>query len=171
MNSTVLVSIGGLILTAVFYVQAGKLPSMAKRLPSLLIWIVAILAILMLVEEIIKQSKSKKKRIAAEQSGHQDQSLVDGLREEIAAEDGAKKEPIHWRVLIFFSAAVVAYVLLIPWLGYLLTTVSFMAGVLFVSGASKWSRALLVGIGFTFFVWVVFVWFLRLPAPLFPWFM
>lgn len=168
MNSTVLVSIGGLVLTVVFYLQAQKLPSMAKRLPGLLIWIVAILAILMLVEELIKKRKAKKQRDDDLQNEHQAHSLLDELHSEIA--DDEIKEPIHWRVLIFFSVAVVAYVLLIPWLGYLLSTVAFMAGVLIVSGASKWLLATSVGVGFTFFIWVVFVWFLRLPAPLLPWF-
>ena len=155
MNATILVAIAGLILTAVFYHEAMELPAVAQRLPVLLIWIVAILAVLMIVEEILKKRRLQQQKITSE----------DTQSEAIPTE----KTPINWLVVVPFVAAVFIYIALIPVVGYLLTTVVFLIGILAISRTVSWLKATLIGVGITLFVWVVFVWLLRLPVPLFPW--
>jgi|SRR5699024_4522890 len=155
MNATILVAIAGLILTAVFYHEAMELPAVAQRLPVLLIWIVAILAVLMIVEEILKKRRLQQQKTTSE----------DTQSEAIPTE----KTPINWLVVVPFVAAVFIYIALIPVVGYLLTTVVFLIGILAISRTVSWLKATLIGVGITLFVWVVFVWLLRLPVPLFPW--
>lgn len=149
MNSTYIVGIGALFLAGIFYFQLDGMPSVAQRLPGLLIWIVAILAVLMLIEETVKKRRLRK---AAQ--------IVD---------DDTPMEPVNWKVAISFSVAVVVYVALIPVAGYLITTIIFMAGVLLFSQTIRALSAVLISLGLTAFVWVVFIWALGLPVPLLPW--
>ncbi|NYT78818.1 tripartite tricarboxylate transporter TctB family protein [Alcaligenaceae bacterium] len=149
MNSTHVVGIGALILTGIFYFQLEGLPSVAQRLPGLLIWIVAILAILMLAEEAVKKRRLRKVTQTVE--------------------DDAPLPPINWKVAISFSVALVVYVALIPVVGYIITTIIFMAGVLLFSQTIRARSAVLISVGLTAFVWVVFIWALGLPVPLLPW--
>jgi|SRR5690625_269788 len=156
MNATILVAIAGLVLTAVFYQQAMDLPSVAQRLPVLLIWIVAGLAVLMIIEEVLK-----KRRYRQQQGMTDDDTQIES--------SAAEKTPINWVVVVPFVLAVFVYIALIPVVGYLLTTVVFLVGVLALSHTVSWPKAILIGVGITLFVWVIFVWLLRLPVPLFPW--
>src|SRR5699024_969319 len=98
MNATILVAIAGLILTAVFYHEAMELPSVAQRLPVLLIWIVAILAVLMIIEEILKKRRLKQQEIASEDT-------------QLAAIT-PEKTPINWVVVVPFVGAVFVYIAL-----------------------------------------------------------
>ena len=174
MNSTFIVGIGSLILTGVFYYQLRSLPSVAQRLPGLLVWIVAGLALLMIVEEVLKQRRLRNASQDApaiepvQRHGHEQVGVAAAAAPEID-DDDAPPEPINWKVLISFSVALVAYVALIDTVGYVITTVIFMAGVLFFSKTIRPLTAVLVSLGLTAFVWLVFVWALGLPVPLLPW--
>lgn len=176
MNSTFIVGIGSLILTGVFYYQLRSLPSVAQRLPGLLVWIVAGLALLMIVEEVLKQRRLRNASQdapaiePAQRHGHEHGQ--DGVAAAAVPEmddDDTPPEPINWKVIISFSVALVAYVALIDTVGYVITTVIFMAGVLFFSRTIRPLTAVLVSLGLTAFVWLVFVWALGLPVPLLPW--
>lgn len=171
MNSTYTVGVGALILTAIFYHQLDGVPSVAQRLPGLLIWIVAILAVLMIIEETLKQRRLRKESAASASTSAARVSEPDDLAQTppTADNEDAPLDPINWKVFIAFSVALVAYVWLIPIAGYLITTVVFMGGVLLFSGTIRPITAILASLGLTAFVWLVFVWALGLPVPLLPW--
>lgn len=159
MNSTYVVGVGALILTGVFYTQAENLPSVAKQLPMPLIMIVAILAVLMILEEALKQRREQKQS-----------STQTTQKSDVHDSDGeAPLDPINWRVFVSFLLALLAYIWLIPILGYVITTAAFIVGVLLCSKTIKPVTSLLIALGFTAFVWLVFVWALGLPVPLLPW--
>ena len=84
------------------------------------------------------------------------------------AEDDEPIPPIIWAVLCLFGAAIVGYVALIPYLGYLITTPLFITGALLVAKAVRPLTAVMVGGFTTAFVWAVFIWALGLPVPLLP---
>lgn len=174
MNSTILVGVAALILAGVFYNQADGLPSVAQRLPVLLIWIVAGLAVLMIIEEIRKQRRLKLEASLKSASEANLSMTSDGVAAEPEVlitpdDDDIPPEPINWKAAIPFTAALVAYVALIPTLGYIVTTIVFMTGVLLLGRTIRVSSAIFIAVGMTAFVWLVFIWTLGLPVPLFPW--
>ncbi len=173
MNSTILVGIAALVLTVVFHQQAADLPDVAQRLPALLIWIVAALAVLMILEEILKLRRQKLRPATSQDLAEAPASTMtpspSGTAAATAPNEDPPLPPIHWRVVIPFSLALAAYVWLISIVGYLLTTAVFMAAVLAFSRTVRIRTAVLVGLGMTAFIWVVFIWMLGLPVPLLPW--
>ena len=183
MNSTYAVGVGALILVGIFFGQIGSLPGVAQRLPVLLIWIVGALAVMMIIEEVLKQRRLKRPenvttddRPAEEIDQTQAATTVnDHIAGDIAADKDApvgpddELPPINWTAAVSFSLALLAYVWLIPIAGYVVTTTLFMAGVLLVSKTIRPMTAILIAVGVTAFVWLVFVWALGLPVPLLPW--
>ncbi len=157
MNSVYLSGIGGLVLAAVFYGQLEELPHVAQRLPGLLIWIVGGLAVLMVLEEFWRQRRARP------------QASVDTPADGDAPAAPEAPGKVNWPMAIGFSLATTAYVWLIPILGYIITTVGFVAGTLLASRIVRPSVAILYALGATAFVWLVFIWALGLPAPLAPW--
>lgn len=150
MNSTIALGVASIVFALVLRTQTGGFPEVAQRLPVLLIWIVVAMAILMFVEEAFKRRAARR-------------AAADAL-----PADEEPPPPINWLVLCVFGAAIVAYVALIPVLGYVITTPVFITGALLASRTVSPSKAVLVGVGATVFVWVVFVWALSLPVPILP---
>lgn len=150
MNSTFVLAAAAIVVALVFHSQAQDFPATAQRMPVLLTWIVIALALLMVVEELLKRRLSRRSGKPA---------LVDA-DEPLPA--------INWPVMGLFSAATVGYVVLVPWLGYLLATPLFVGGGAVLSKTLSWPKALLLGLGTTGAVWGVFVWALSLPVPLLP---
>ncbi|RKD95171.1 tripartite tricarboxylate transporter TctB family protein [Halopiger aswanensis] len=60
---------------------------------------------------------------------------------------------------------VVCYVLLLPWFGFVLTTVGFLAVSMWYSGVRSPLRLAAVAVGLTVLLYYVFVVFLRVPLP------
>lgn len=67
-----------------------------------------------------------------------------------------------------FSAALIAYVLMLEVAGYVVATVVFLLGCFLATQALSWPRALLVTGAVTVVIYGVFVAFLRLPLDLVP---
>lgn len=153
MNSTIVLGVATIGFALVFRSQSHDLPEQAQRLPVLLIWVVIGLAVLMIIEELLKRRLARRNAEAG-----------------IAAnlEDDEPLPPINWAVLAIFSAAAALYVVLIPYLGYLITTPTFLIGGLLISKTMPIHKALLVGLLATATVWAIFVWALSLPIPLLP---
>lgn len=187
MNSTYVVGVCALILAAIFHMQADGLPSVARQLPIPLIWIVSVLAVLMMLEEFIKQRRLNREARASDdtQVDANTLTIVDDVITQTSLEKAATQtaedsgvpvadteaplDPINWKVFVSFSLTLFAYIWLIPVLGYIITTVTFIVGVLVFSRTIQPWSAILIAVGFTAFVWVVFVWALGLPVPLLPW--
>ncbi|MBE0546186.1 MAG: tripartite tricarboxylate transporter TctB family protein [Rubrivivax sp.] len=152
MNSAIAMGLVSIAFALMLGAQTGGFPEVAQRLPVLLIWIVVAMAALMIVEETLKRRATRRRAAAGT-------SIED---------DEPPPPPINWLVLCTFSAAIVAYVALIPVVGYVITTPVFITGALLASRTVSPSKAVLVGVGATVFVWVVFVWALSLPVPILP---
>jgi hypothetical protein len=150
MNSTLVLGTAAIIFALFLRTQTSAFPEVAQRLPVLLIWIIVGLALLMFVEEFLQR------RAARRASG------------DLASADNEPLAPINLRVVAAFGVAIVMYVILIPVVGYLVTTPLFMAGSLLVARTLSPSKSILIGIGATAFVWAVFVWALSLPVPILP---
>lgn len=150
MNSTFILGIASIIFALVFRSQSENFPEVAKRLPVLLIWLVVALAVMMITEEVLKRRKVR--------------SAASGA----PIEKDEVLPPVNWFVLCSFGAAIIAYVALIPIVGYLIVTPVFVAGTLLVSRTLSPLKAILVGAVATAFVWAIFVWALNLPVQLLP---
>lgn len=149
MNSTFALAAAAIVFALVFHSQAQDFPATAQRMPVLLTWIVVALAVMMIAEELLKRRLSRR-------NGRP------------ALADDAPLPAINWPVMGLFSAAIVGYVALVPWLGYLLATPLFVSGGALLSKTLGWPKALLLGLGATATVWAVFIWALSLPVPLLP---
>lgn len=148
MNSAITLGIASIALALVFRAQATGLPEVAMRLPVLLIWLVIGLAVMMIIEELLK--RRKKGRAAT--------AFVD---EEVLP-------PVKWPVLGAFGAAIVTYVALIPIAGYLLITPVFISGGLLIGKTVSPTKAILIGLIATALVWAIFIWALSLPIQILP---
>lgn len=64
----------------------------------------------------------------------------------------------------------VAYILVLPWLGYLLSVAALIAATTYFQGGSLSGRSILVAISGAVCFWVLFIWLLRIqyPAGLWP---
>jgi hypothetical protein len=153
LNSALLVALGAVGIAAVFGSQAMGYPIEARRLPLLLVWLVAGLAVLVVFEEIFKWRR--RRRLANEGAA-------------VEADASGAVHPVVWSALIPYAITIFAYVAIIPRAGYLITTVVFLIGVLLVSRTVRPLTALAVAIGVTGAIWVIFIWLLRLPVPLLP---
>lgn len=150
MNSTIILGIATIAFALVFRAQAANLPDVAQRMPVLLYWIVIGLAALMIIEELLKRRNARR---AGADARTDDEEAV---------------RPINWSVLMLFGAAIIAYVALIPIVGYLIMTPVFIAGAIIISQTLSPLKAVTMGIVATAFVWAVFIWALKLPVPLLP---
>lgn len=150
MNSTIILGIATILFALVFRAQATNFPDVAQRMPVLLYWIVIGLAVMMIIEELLKRRTAR--RADPDVPVAQDDILP----------------AINWLVVLMFSAAIIAYVVLIPIVGYLIMTPVFIAGTLVVSRTMSPVQAVLIGVIATAFVWFVFIWGLKLPVPILP---
>ena len=64
----------------------------------------------------------------------------------------------------------VGYIVVLPWLGYLLSVAALIAATTYFQGGSIDRRSILVAISGAFCFWVLFIWLLRIqyPAGLWP---
>lgn len=150
MNSTIVLGILSIALAIAFRTQTDGYPETAQRLPVLLIWLVGILAVMMILEDVLKRHRAR--QAAPAQPDFEDKPA----------------SPINWTALCAFGAAIVTYVALIPVVGYLVTTTTFISGSLLVSRIMSPAKALLIGIATTAGVWALFIWALNLPVPVLP---
>ena len=64
----------------------------------------------------------------------------------------------------------IAYIVVLPWLGYLLSVAALIAATTYFQGGSINRRSILVAISGALCLWVLFIWLLRIqyPAGLWP---
>ncbi|MGE4371109.1 MAG: tripartite tricarboxylate transporter TctB family protein [Burkholderiaceae bacterium] len=148
MNSTLIVGVASIALALLFRAESSELPAAALRLPSLLIWVVVGLSVLMIAEELIKRRKAR--------AGNP----VD--------DDDEPLPPINWPALLMFGAAIIVYIALVPIAGYLVVTPVFLIGGMIVSKTLSPIKAVVVGGLTTAVIGGIFIWMLQLPIPLFP---
>ena len=64
----------------------------------------------------------------------------------------------------------IAYIVVLPWLGYLVSVAGLIATTIYFQGGSINGRSILVAISGALFFWLLFIWVLRIqyPAGLWP---
>lgn len=72
--------------------------------------------------------------------------------------------PASWWRPLAVAGLLVAYLLAIPWLGFLGATFAFSTGTLVVVG-HRWLRAAIEAACIAVAAWTLFVWLLQLPLP------
>jgi len=85
--------------------------------------------------------------------------------------DGFRSHTIEREVttrVIGATLLIVAYVLLLPWLGFVTGTVLFLLVAMRYSGVESYSRMLLVSTGLTLLLYYTFAVLLRIPLPVSP---
>lgn len=130
-------------LAVVFYVNTLRMPKAAYQMPRILIALVLLLSVLMIVEQVVLMRKTP------------------------SAENGndipVEISPI--RIGVFVSL-ILAYVLTIVPLGYFIATPVFLIGSLLFLRSTKMHWILAIAVGFTVFVYLLFVLFLHMPVPM-----
>jgi len=141
-----------LTMAGVFYSRTGKLPSMAKRFPIILIYIIVFFTILMLVEQILKfvnKDKPKKKK-----KKNNEPEWEDAVGE------------INYLKAFIFAVMIGVYVFTLKSLGYFIVTPIFIVVAFMYLKSTSLRNSILITLGFNLFVYLVFVKFLNLPIPM-----
>ena len=70
-----------------------------------------------------------------------------------------------WRRIGLIFISLVSYILLLPWIGYLLATTLFMIALVRAMVGVRWGYSLIFGVGVSAFTHVVFKIWLNMPFP------
>ncbi len=143
-------SIMAIIFSAVLYLETLSMSRAAYQLPRILIVIIILLAIAMYAEEYYKSKKKKG------QSG----------TEAVVKQPEDKYEKIHYDRIAVFVTAITAYIFSIKILGYFIVTPLFIIGIFRYLKSVKMSTAVVIAVGFTGFIYLLFIRFLHLPIPI-----
>lgn len=132
----------------IFYFDTLDMVKAANELPRLLILLVFALSAGMVIESYKKNRKetAETKTTAGKVSGGVDKAGF--LR------------------LSLFVVLIAAYVFLLQPLGYFIVTPLFIVGAFLLLQATTLVAGILTGIGFSVFVYLLFVLFLHLPVPM-----
>jgi len=127
----------------VFYVDTLRMPKAAYQMPRIFIALVLLLSVLMIVEQAYLMRKA---------SGEEDRNGPSG---EIS--------PVRIAV---FVVLIFAYIMTIKPLGYFIATPAFLVGSLVFLRSTKLPWIAAIAVGFTAFVYLLFVLFLHMPVPM-----
>lgn len=78
-------------------------------------------------------------------------------------EAGARRH-VRWRVAGMLTTGVV-YIVVVPWLGYLLSLALLIAASTYFQGGGINRRSVLVAVSGALLLWLLFVWLLRIQYP------
>lgn len=138
-----LVALAAIGAAALAYVEAAGYPAAARRLPQLLAVVVAILAAVALAQSVVRLRRS-------------------------AGAAWTAPDPRRSALGAGFVVLILIYAWLIPTAGYLVATPLMLLVPLVVLRPVGWPVIGLTVVAVTGVIWVIFVWFLGLPVPLFP---
>ncbi|MGK2907986.1 MAG: tripartite tricarboxylate transporter TctB family protein [Desulfuromonadales bacterium] len=144
-------------LTIVFFIDTLKMPKAAYQMPRLLIGVVALLSLLMVAEQVWLMRKGLNADL---RDSPDDREAV------VTATASAPTERSSFIRIGVFVTALFLYVMTIETLGYFITTPLFLIGILSFLRSTKLPYAIAIAIGFTGFVYLLFVLFLNLPVPM-----
>jgi len=145
-----------MLLASVFYIHTLHLPKAAYQLPRILIVIVIFLSIAMVIERLFSYKKNlQKDSEKADFPGNYNLSV-------------SKKAEfnVHPARVFVFIVLIIGYVLTIERLGYFIITPIYIITTYLYLRATNFLNVILITVGFTFFVYLLFVLFLHLPIPM-----
>ena len=143
MNNFVKTTIGaglGIGLAVLFYFHSTSLPPFSKRLPTILIVVVILLSIGMIIEAYMKNKKN----------GSEETSEVNVKR------------------AFVFTLFIAIYIFTIKPIGYFIVTPLYVISTYVYLKSTSRRNMVLIALGFTVFVYALFVMFLKLPIPIGP---
>lgn len=142
------------LVAAIFYVDTLDMTKAAYQLPRLLIVLVAVLLCLMIVERFFLIRKAA--------------PLAEKKPDELLNVDPVEtdSEEVSLVRIFVFVALLVTYVLTIKPLGYFIATPLFLIGIMLYLRATRLPWIIFISLGFTGFVYLLFVLFLNLPVPM-----
>lgn len=123
----------------IFYYESLDLPKVAYLFPRRLTYVITILAVALIIEAYYKYRK--------------------GAQEE-------REEGIKLLRASLFTGSIILYIFAIDFVGYFITTPLFIFGTMYFLKSTKIRNIIFISIGFTLFVYLLFVKFLNLPIPL-----
>lgn len=123
----------------IFYYESLDLPRVAYLFPRRLTYLITILAVALVIEAYYKYRK--------------------GVQEE-------QEEGIKVLRATLFTGSIVLYILAIDLVGYFITTPLFIFGTMYFLKSTKTRNIFFITVGFTLFIYLLFVRFLNLPIPL-----
>jgi hypothetical protein len=137
-------------MAAIFFIDTLDMVRAANELPRLLMLLVVALAVGMVIESY---KKSKKEAL-----------------EEAGSNPGPTGKPAFDKAgfirLLLFVALITAYVFLLQPIGYFIVTPIFVVASFLLLKATKLLYAIITGLGFSVFIYFLFVVFLHLPVPM-----
>lgn len=157
----IMVALAGIGLVIFMWGEAASYPPTARKLPDLLGWVVLILAVLAIAQEVLQWGRA---RLAAEGGAGSSDAGADDTGADTSA-------PVDWRGIglgAAFVALIVVYARTIEVVGYMVATPLFLALPLIALRPVSLRTGLLTIVAVTAVIYGVFVWFLRLNIPLFP---
>jgi hypothetical protein len=127
----------------VFYVDTLRMPKAAYQMPRIFIALVLLLSVLMIVEQLLQYRKTPPA----------DSGMV----------PSAEISPTR---VVVFVLMILGYILTIKPLGYFIATPAFLVGSLAFLRSTKLPWIAAIAVGFTGFVYLLFVLFLHMPVPM-----
>lgn len=149
-----LAAAGSLSFALIFYMNSFRLRESAAKLPRILMLLILLLTLGMIAEAYWKATHaSRKKRRIDERS----------------EEDEVKDETpliINYKKAVVFGLIIAAYIFLLKPIGYFIITPVFIVGTYMFLKATSIRNMLIIAAGFTIFVYILFVVFLKIPIPM-----
>ena len=131
------------LLAVVFYLDTLRMPKSAYQMPRILIVLVLILSTFMIGERVLQLRKAPP----------------------VAYNDAVSGNVSVLRIAVFVLL-LFAYVMTIKPLGYFIATPAFLIGSLVFLRSTKLPWIMAIAVGFTGFVYLLFVLFLHMPVPM-----
>ena len=157
MTNTKKVSIAAVLATAfalIFLNKAVKLPKTAGYLPKILIALVILLSILMVIETHFKEKNNVKQKRRIDERSEEDEDSDDD------------KTPIDYKKAFLFGLMIAIYIFAMKPVGYFIVTPAFVIIAYRYLKSTSWKNTIIISVGFTLFVYLLFVLFLKLPVPM-----
>lgn len=91
---------------------------------------------------------------------------IESAEEEAVVEQAAPESgKLQWKTLLISIAAILVYIVMMPYLGFLISTAIFLAGMIWFLGERKWWMILLLSVISTGVLYVIFAVFLNVMLP------
>ncbi len=142
------------VVAIILYIDTLDMTKAAYQLPRLVIMLVLALLAMMIVERFLQIRKAA---VIMEPAPG-----TEPVEETAEVADGTVSPA---RIAVFV-VLLIAYVATIKPLGYFIATPLFLVGIMAYLRATSWFRIIFIAVGFTGFVYFLFVFFLNLPVPM-----
>lgn len=140
--------------TLLFYINSFKLKESAAKLPRILMALIVILSIGMIIEAYWKSKNP-----------HKTKKRIDEKQEDMSDDDD-ENIPINYKTAVIFTSLIAIYIFMLKPIGYFIITPIYIMVVYTFLKATSYRNMILISIGFTAFVYMIFVVFLKIPIPM-----